>query len=338
MPKRRPKHLIKRLGGPLTALLLLVLGVADWGVHQPRHWQQKQASRLPEALGEGALQLGNAVADLTDALGLTGHDVTAPLPPSFQTNHLLCAGPPKRLPNSPVPDDITVLNKTGFMVGYSPSLRHPVWVAYKVHPVAKPLLLPRPREFKPDLAARAAPTHKDYAKSGYDRGHMAPNLAISSRFGEAAQRQTFLTSNICPQRPSLNQGPWYNLEYRISELWPERYGTVWVITGALSPAKGRRLPSGIDIPSAFYQIVVTQKDDQLRAFASFMPQSIRRRAYTRTTLISIDELEALTGLDFLADLPDNVESILEASTPTRLWPVGPFGAAKLIYERTRKYD
>lgn len=319
-------------------MLALLLGAGDWCVHQPRRWQEAKASKLPAPLAYWGLHVSNAAADFTDAVGLTGSDATAPISAALATNQILCAGLPKRLPGSPAPDDIAVLNKTGFTVGYSPSLRHPVWVAYHVTSISNALPPPRPREFKPDPAAPNAPQHKDYAKSGYDRGHMAPNLAIATRYGKAAQAQTFLTSNVCPQRSGLNQGPWCNLEFRIAELWPDDFGDVWVITGALSAPNGRRLPSGIDIPSAFYQIVLAKKDGRLRAFAAFMPQNTLRRTYARSLLVSIDELEKLTGFDFLSALPDDVESALEAATPTRLWPVGPVGAARLIYERFRTYD
>ncbi|MFA6632320.1 MAG: DNA/RNA non-specific endonuclease, partial [Kiritimatiellia bacterium] len=174
--------------------------------------------------------------------------------------------------------------------------------------------------------------------SGYDRGHMVPNLAIASRYGKAAQLETFLTSNICPQRSGLNQGPWYELEYRISEIWPKSLGTVWVIAGAIPSPEDRRLRSGIGIPTGFYQIVVSQRDNRLRAFAVYMPQTIRRRTYARSTLVSIDELERITGLDFLSELPDEAEAALEAATPTRLWPTGMAGLFRLLRERFRPYD
>ena len=69
-----------------------------------------------------------------------------------------------------------------------------------------------------------------------------------------------------------------------------------------------------------------------------MPQTIRRRAYARSTLVSIDELERITGLDFLTELPDDVETALEAATPTRLWPTGMIGLCRLLRERFRSYD
>ena len=329
---------LKTLSRLLGLTLLAAIAAADWGVHQPRRWQQAQAAKLPPPLGDWALRLGNAAADTTDALGLTGRDVTAPLPATLAPHPTLLAGAPRRLPGGPARDDITLLNRTGFTVGYSPSLRHPVWVAYRARAVTNAVPPARPSEFKPDPEARGSPLHKEYAKSGFDRGHMAPNHAIATAYGKAAQAQTFLTSNVCPQRPSLNQGPWYNLEFRIAQLWPERYGDIWVITGAVSSPSGKRLPSGIDIPSAFYQIVVARENGRLRALAVYMPQQVRRRDYARAMLTTVDELEALTGLDFLPDLPDDIEAALESAAPTRLWPVGPSGALRLLYERFRRYD
>ena len=338
MSTRFPTRLFKHLSATSGTALLLVLAATNWFVHEPRFWQEAQAQKWPAQVAGWIPRIGNMTAETTDALGLTGHDVSAPLPTALSTNRLVCAGLPRRLPDSSAPNDITVLNKTGFVIGYSPLLRHPVWVAYKTHPAPHTIPPARPSGFQPDPAAPNSPQGKEYAKSGYDRGHMAPNLAISTGYGKAAQAQTFLTSNICPQRPGLNQGPWCNLEFRIAELWPDCCGEVWVITGAISSRDRKRMASGVDIPTAFYQIVVSQEKGRVRAFAVYMPQNIRRRTPTRTTLVSIDEIEALSGFDFLADLPDDCEQKLEAATPSRLWPAGPLGTVKLLRELFRSYD
>lgn len=319
-----------------AAAAALFFGTSDWYVHQPHAWQQEHAKRVPAPLAFAFARVGNEIADTTDALGLTGHDAVADCAAPLATNRIFCAGLPKRLPGCRAPNDIEVLNKRGFAVGYSPSLRHPVWVAYKVHPVRHVPPPQRPTLFKPDPDAPRSPHQKDYSKSGYDRGHMAPNLAIATRYGKAAQDQTFLTSNICPQRPSLNQGPWYDMEFRIAEVWPDCYGDVWVITGALSTPNDSRLASGIDVPTAFYQIVVAQKKGKIRAFAVCMPQTIRRHAPARTTLISIRDLEKLTGFDFLSELPDDAENALETETPTRLWPSGLTGYGRLVWEHLKR--
>ena len=191
------RRLISRCIRWASTLLVLVALVTNWYVHQPRYWQQVQAQHLPPPLAKWAARIGNASADLTDALGLTGRDVEVAYPTALSTNMVACAGLPR------------------------------LWAAYRTYPVATPAELPpRPSSFKPDPQAKRSPQHKEYTKSGYDRGHMAPNLAIASRFGKAAQLETFLTSNICPQRSGLNRGPWYELEYRISEIWPNTIKSV----------------------------------------------------------------------------------------------------------------
>ena len=102
-----------RWGSVLFALVALA---TNWYVHQPRYWQQVQAQHLPPPLAEWAARIGNASADLSDALGLTGRDVETPYPASLPTNTVTCAGLPKRV-GGPVPDEIAVLRRTGFVIG-----------------------------------------------------------------------------------------------------------------------------------------------------------------------------------------------------------------------------
>lgn len=326
-----------RTSSSLTLAIILLLCTANWFVHQPRPWQERHLTRLPYKITRPLMHTANLFADTTDAIGITGRDVSIRYQGPWATNSILAAGTPRLIPGGLAPADIKILKKEGFTIGYSPSLRHPAWVAYRVHPVTNAVAPPRPSSFRPDPQMPGTPKHSDYTKSGFDRGHMAPNQAIASRFGSVAQRQTFLTSNICPQRPWLNQGPWYDVEHRISELWPDIYGPVWVITGAITPPDAQRLPAGIAIPAGFYQIVMTQHKGELRTFAVYMPQSIQRRDFPRAWLVSIRELEHLSGFNFLAELPAEVQEQIETATATRLLPTGIRGAINLIYQRYRKY-
>ena len=130
MRRNKQHRFLRLLSGISGAAFALLLATTNWYVHQSHAWQQAHSAKMRPQLAFWVSRIGNATADTTDALGLTGHDVTATLLTPLATNRLVCAGLPKRLPGSPAPDDITVLNKRGFVVGYSPSLRHPVWVAY----------------------------------------------------------------------------------------------------------------------------------------------------------------------------------------------------------------
>ena len=77
----------------------------------------------------------------------------------------------------------------------------------------------------------------------------------------------------------------------------------------------------IDVPRKFYQVVVAQKGMDVRAFAVLIEQEVPGRAWPARYLVSIDELERLSGMDFLPDLPDFIQSPLESELPSRLWPV-----------------
>ncbi len=105
------RRLISRCIRWASTLLVLVALVTNWYVHQPRYWQQVQAQHLPPPLAKWAARIGNASADLTDALGLTGRDVEVAYPATLPTNMVTCAGVPKRI-GEPAPSDIAILRKT----------------------------------------------------------------------------------------------------------------------------------------------------------------------------------------------------------------------------------
>ena len=66
-------------------------------------------------------------------------------------------------------------------------------------------------KFKSDVPAPwGVARHETYIGSGYDRGHMAPAADFS--ISKTLMRQTFVMSNICPQTPALNRGPWKRTE------------------------------------------------------------------------------------------------------------------------------
>ena len=59
----------------------------------------------------------------------------------------------------------------------------------------------------------------------------------------------------------------------------------------------------------------------VRALAILLPQDVPYGAYAARHLISIDELEKLSGFDFLPELPEFIQSPLESELPSRLWPI-----------------
>jgi endonuclease G len=213
-----------------------------------------------------------------------------------------------------------VLINRGYAVGYSDALGNPVWVAYHVRDLARlPTPAARPDKFETDrrTAARVAPA--DYANSGYDRGHLAPNYAIATRYGPVAQRETFLMSNITPQLHALNAGLWKELELKIATSYPARYAEVWVITGPVFGAAPKKLRGGVAVPEAFFLIVIDETEGKLRTMAFVVPQEAATTDDPGRYLTSIDEIQRRTGLDFLTELEDVAEKQVEAQRASRVW-------------------
>lgn len=214
-----------------------------------------------------------------------------------------------------------VLRNEGFLVGWSDVRVNPLWVSYQLYEVENPRAGPRP-DFQRDWRTLWPVGTDHYAGSGYDRGHLAPNYAIAAVHGSQAQRDTFYMSNMSPQRPDLNRRLWQRLEEVVMDHFVERFGVVQVITG---PVFAERFVDGVtqrvglvEIPEAFYKIVVVPAEEPM-ALAFIMPQGVRGNEPLDEFLVSIDEVEARTGLNFFPSLAPDVAAVLEGEVVTEGW-------------------
>ncbi len=325
------RRVARRLAAASVAAVLILSLLGGWFVSHPWQWLSDKCDDWPSFVTTPLFYFGDRAVMLTDGLGWTGHDAVYEYDSPAPTGSVFFAGAPVRT-GLPAPDDVRVIERGHFVVGWSPSLRHPLWVAYHV-PAERAYEMGKRPSFRADPAALGSPSAGEYRKTGYDRGHMAPNYAIATRFGAEAQKKTFYMSNVAPQRPGLNRGPWREVEHRIAELWTAKYGEIWVVVGCVPGDE--RLPSGVDAPAAFWQVIVAQDGDGVRALAVYMPQSIPYSAFPVHNIVTIDELERRTGLDFFPDLPGFIEKPLEADLPTRLWPVRFIDILRLVLLRFR---
>ena len=331
-----------RVAAALSALACLLLCLAgNFYVHHPADWLAAHDGFLTAPLEA----FGDPTAFLTDALGWTGRDAVNTPDDEAPAGMVFFAGARVR-EGPPCPTDVVRLDRGEFQIGWSPSLRHPVWVGYHVPKEGRADPGRRPG-FLMDRNAPAAPRPVDYKDTGYDRGHMAPNRAIATRFGPEAQRKTFQMSNIAPQRPSLNRGPWREMEQRIADLWTQKYGEIWVVAGCYTPmdAPGthRLGKTDIDVPENFYMVIAAQTEDAVRVLAVDLGQPraswrdegrrFKRWTWPSHAIVSVDELERRTGLNFFPDMQKSLQTSLEADVPTRLWPVRFVDLFKLIMLR-----
>lgn len=321
--KKKEPSAARRAGRRVSligAVLFLAMSfTGNWYSHHSREWLDQRDRALPSFVTSTLLAFGDRCGMITDALGWTGHDAVYEFDEPAPAGNVFFAGIPKRKA-APAPADVTVLHRGEFAVGWSPSLKHPVWAAYHVPREVKHESGKRP-SFRKDRSVPSAPAASAYDRTGYDRGHMVPNRAIVTRFGPEEQAKTFLMSNISPQRPALNRGPWREVEMRICDLWTAKYGELWVIVGAYGSSGEKLNGTNVDVPEQFYMLIVGQDGDGIRLLCLLMDQGIRYGAFPVHNIVTLEELEKRTGFEFFPELPEFIRNPLSCDLPTRLWPV-----------------
>ncbi len=159
-----------------------------------------------------------------------------------------------------------------------------------------------------------------YAVLGTDRGHQAP---LASFRGTGLAHETNFLSNITPQGSALNRGAWRSLEGAVRNL--ARTRVCYVVTGPLYEQNMPSLPGADEphrIPSGYWKIVAVgeaEKPASVKAAAFILLQSTPTGVNFRTYIVTIDEVEQRSGLDFFRELPDAVEDTLESQAG--VWPL-----------------
>ena len=281
----QPTHLI--------AIILLITAIGI-GIY---YWQQSKASRPRTFDRPSFIAIETALAEETRRQG-----------------NLVYGG----LPRTASQTKLVILHNIGYYAGYCDDRRNPLWVAYRLDTVDFEHKLSRPKGFKIDHRTLSRVDPKEYSKSGYDRGHMAPNSAIATRYGREAQIETFMMSNIVPQTPELNRRVWQRLE-KLEDEYANRYGTLWVIVGPVFDEHIKTLGSNIEVPDAFFKILIDEDQDGIRTLAFLIQQTVTGKEPIESFLTSINEIQKLTQLDFFWPLSDEAEARLEAATAGKLW-------------------
>ncbi|GLU43676.1 DNA/RNA non-specific endonuclease [Allomuricauda sp. NBRC 101325] len=208
-----------------------------------------------------------------------------------------------------------VVNHEYFTLSYSETYEQAEWVAYQLkkdHLTSDDRKRPYFIE-DPKVTSKSA-DWRNYRGSGYDRGHLVP--AGDRRFSEFAFNETFYTSNISPQDKDFNAGIWNRLEQQV-RYWCKQYGDLIVITGGVLEDGLKEIgDEDVDVPDAFYKIVLKDKGDRMEVIAFLIPAKDSEKSLSQF-VVSIDELEAKTGIDFFQKQPkawqDEVESKADIS-------------------------
>ncbi len=210
------------------------------------------------------------------------------------------------------------LERTAYLTLYNPDTKLPVWVAW--HLTAERVSGKYKRDgidFTDDMdvpAPRA--TDRDYVGCGYDRGHMCPSG--DNKWSAEVQRESFLMTNVCPQLHSLNAGDWRELEEQCRD-WAEDYGELYIVCGPVLMNKRHKTvgKNKVTVPEAFFKVIM-RPGDEPKAIG-FICRNEKGNKSMSSYVNTVDDVERITGLDFFAALPDDVEAAVESAASLDDW-------------------
>ena len=165
----------------------------------------------------------------------------------------------------------------------------------------------------------------DYSGSGYQRGHICPSA--DRLYSQQVNEQTFYLSNMHPQIGTFNTGIWEKMEEQVRAWNVNTFrDTLFVCKGGTidktAQIKGYTR-SGLLVPKYFFMAVLckqySSKDKKwnYKAIGFWIEHQNSPISGDKISnyVVSIDELEKNTGIDFFCNLPDDIENRVEAVNP-----------------------
>lgn len=207
-----------------------------------------------------------------------------------------------------------VIERTAYTFSYNEAHEQANWVAYILTKAHLGSGVERSNKFMPDpFVLSQTATNADYAKSGYDRGHLAPAADMS--WSLQVMQESFYYSNMSPQLPGFNRGIWKKLEEQV-RAWALQYDTLYVVTGPILEAGLPSIgPNAVSVPKAYFKALIAPQ--QQKGIAFVMPNA-KSEASVLAFSLSIDALEAKINRDLFYQLPDELEHKMESIV--HLWP------------------
>ncbi len=219
-----------------------------------------------------------------------------------------------------IPSDVNseILTYPGFTVSFNSEYHQPNYVAWELTgEEARSQKEKRSNNFAPDLTVEGCPTLDDYRGSGFDRGHMAPSGDM--KWSKDAMESCFLLTNMSPQSHELNQGSWRSLEEKCRD-WAARDSAIVIVCGPVfSDSPSLTIgQTGVAVPDRYFKVVLAPFANPPRAIGFVMPNG-KVPGGMQATVVSVDEVEDITGFDFFSSLPDDIEAKVESECNFPRW-------------------
>ncbi|MBD6618470.1 DNA/RNA non-specific endonuclease [Komarekiella sp. 'clone 1'] len=249
-----------------------------------------------------------------------------PTKAQFSSVHLTLGNPSNATTSVSSPNNY-LLSKAQYALSYSRDRGTPNWVSWQLNSSWLGST-PRQDDFRADTTLPTGwyrVTGSDYSGSGFDRGHMTPSADRTSTVTNNSA--TFLMTNMVPQSPDNNQGPWASLENYSRDL--VRQGReLYIISGTYgiggTGSNGRKytITNGkVQVPNRVWKVIVVSNPGvgasgittNTRVISVDLPntQGIRNNDW-RTYRVSVDSIELKTGFNLLSNVSTSVQSVIES--------------------------
>jgi endonuclease G, mitochondrial len=187
---------------------------------------------------------------------------------------------------------------SGYAVLHSGVTRTPLWSAEHLtrERIEGARETARVNTFHPDpnLPESERAVLSDYARSGFDRGHMAPSGDMPD---PQSQDESFSLANMIPQNPDNNRHLWEAIERAVRDL-TMRDGEVYVVTGPIFSGENlQSLKGRVLVPTQIFKAVYDPKRHGAAAYV------VQNAEGNDSRVISIAELQQLAGIDPFPALP-----------------------------------
>ena len=189
-----------------------------------------------------------AIATVLISTNIFAWDQRAPLPPPACQIHSPYGFAQTARPSQPI-------CREAYLVAYDAPAKIPVYVAYTLKPENALGCFPRTNAFVADASLGSTGARPDdYAGTGYDKGHAAPDGDLS--WTQQVEYESFLMTNMYPQHGSLNRGIWKLLETSIRGWAVQRNQALTIYVGAYYGPSNEKIGNGVVVPHGYYKIVI----------------------------------------------------------------------------------
>ena len=221
---------------------------------------------------------------------------------------------------------ITPICRQAYLVGYDAAAKLPKYVTYELLPQNALGCVARTNAFAADQSVPGGAVPADYAGTGYDRGHIAPDGDMS--WDPQVEFESFLMTNMSPQAGSLNRGAWKLLETSVRGWAVQQNQSFTVMAGNIYGPGDKTIGNGVVVPHALYKIVIDNQTGQIAGwrFPHVAPYPNLGNDLTKLRM-PISQIEQEAGVKFA--FPSNAKEL----QPGQEWPVD---FAKLTQAKRQK--